>query len=64
MEYISKDDATQIIDLIKSIAFDYKKAKIFFPILDRLQMYIHDPDAKKVDIEQLKKELQAKPIKN
>lgn len=45
-EYISKDDAQVLIDLIQSDMYSINNAKVYISIMDRLQKYIKDPDEK------------------
>lgn len=54
MEYISKDDAKILIDLIKGNVYSIDVAKKYISICDRLKMYIDDPDSERVKKEKIK----------
>jgi len=43
-EYISKDDAKVLINLIKKYQYTIDEAKIYVSIIDRLNLYIKAPD--------------------
>jgi hypothetical protein len=45
MEYISKDDAKLLIDLLNSKEYSLTNAKVYLSIKDRLQKYIDTPES-------------------
>lgn len=44
MEYISKDDAQKLIDMINAQSYEIEYAKTMLGIRERLQSYIDNPD--------------------
>lgn len=49
MEYISKDDAKLLIDILNNGIYDnLQSAEKVIPVKKRLQSYIDDPDEKEI----------------
>jgi hypothetical protein len=53
-EYITKDDAQILVNLLDEKQYSLDEAKKFISIKERLQKYINDPDALTVDKKILK----------
>jgi len=49
MEYISKDDAQKLINLIDKQTYSIVDARVYIAIRDRLTKYINAPDSMYVD---------------
>jgi hypothetical protein len=49
-EYISKDDAQVIINVLDKLTYTLQNAVVYISIKDRLQKYIDNPDSTQIKI--------------